>query len=129
MLRRLIVLNLILVALLVVGGMKLREDWKAFGPAHDVAHIQPKPQVFPPLAAGGASANADADWTEIPAKDPFSFDRNDVDIVVAEAPPKPVGPKPFLAGTMMIGKDRWALVAPQGKSTVPAKVGENVGDW
>jgi hypothetical protein len=130
MIRRLIILNLGLLTLLALGGVKIRRDWKAFGPAHDVSQIQPKPQTFPPLAAGGASGSTDADWTEIPSKDPFSFDRNDVDIVVAEAPPKPIGPKPFLAGTVIIGKDRWALVAPPlGRNTLPAKVGQTVGDW
>src|SRR4051794_18046288 len=107
MLRRLIILDLGLVVLLALGVGKLRRDWRAFDPAHDVTHIQPKPQVFPSLAAAGTSGSSDADWAEIPSKDPFSFDRNDVDIVVAEAPQKPLGPKPFLAGTMIIGKDRW----------------------
>src|SRR5262245_6685900 len=130
MLRRLIILNLGLLTLLALGAVKIRRDWKAFGPAHEVSQIQPKPHTFPPLTAGGAPVNTDADWTEIPSKDPFSFDRNDVDIVVAEAALKPTGPKPFLAGTMIIGKDRWALVAPAGgKNTAPAKVGEAVGDW
>ena len=139
MLRRLIVLDVALVALLVMGGMKVKKDWKAFWPAHDVAAIQPKPHTYPPIAASGPSvASAVVDWTEIPTRDPFSFDRNDVDIVIAvpvEAPPpKPQGPKPILFGTFTLGNESTALVAagtPGNKNlnSKPMKVGESIDGW
>ena len=137
MLRRIIVLDAALVALLVLGGMKIKKDWKAFGPAHDVAAIQPKPHVYPPIATNGPSgASAIVDWTEIPTRDPFSFDRNDVDIVIAvpvEAPPpKPQGPKPILFGTLILPNESTALVAAGGsgnKNSKSMKVGESIDGW
>jgi hypothetical protein len=133
MLRRLLILDAGLVVLIVLGGMKLTQDWRAFGPTHDVAGIQSRPQVFPALpSTTGANASETAAWTEIPTKDPFSFDRNDIDIVVAEAPPKPVGPKPVLFGVMVIGNDKTAFVAsgPTGnRNSRPMKVGEEIDGW
>jgi len=121
-----------LIVLLVFGVLKFRQDWKAFDPTHDVSAIQPTPQAFtalPVVPSGNAAGSGD--WTEIPTKNPFSFDRNDIDIVVAEAPPKPVGPKPVLFGIMVIGTDKTAFVAPGGgnRNSRPMKVGEVVDGW
>lgn len=136
MFRRLLLLDAALIALLVMGGMRVRKDWKAFEPAHDIAAIQPKPHAYPAITAGGTSATTtSADWTEIPSRDPFSFDRTDVDIVIAvpvEAPPpKPLGPKPILYGTFILGNEKTALVATGagGKGSKPMKVGDVIDGW
>ena len=128
---RLLILDAALIVLLILGGMKLKQDWLAFGPAHDIAAVQPKPQAFPSLPqAGVGGVAASGDWTEIPSKDPFSFDRNDIDIVIAEAAPKPVGPKPFLSGVIGIGSDWTALVSPAGnRNSKPMKLGETIDGW
>ena len=137
MLRRLLILDAALVALLVMGGMKLHKDWKAFGPTHDVASIKARPHAYPPIPVGGTTDSiANAEWTDIPSKDPFSFDRNDIDIVppaVVEAPPpKPLGPKPILFGTFILGNDRTAFLAsgPTGnRNSRPMKLGETIDGW
>ena len=134
MLRRILILDGALVALLVFGGVKLHQEWNAFGPLHDVAAIQARPQVFPSLAvsASAAPSAGPADWTEIPTRNPFSFDRSDIDIVVAEAPVRAVGPKPVLFGAIFLDKDnRVALVAPgpAGKNYRPMKLGDTIDGW
>jgi len=135
MTRRLIVLNAGLVVLLIAGTLKLRQDWRAFESTHQVGAVQPKPQSFPALPAGASpTAAPPSDWTEIPTKDAFSFDRNDVDVIASEpaAPPKPLGPKPILFGIMAVGADRTAFVAPGptgNRNSRPMRVGESVDGW
>lgn len=133
--KKILILNAVLVALLALGVVRLRAEWRAFGPAHDLASIQPQPQSFPPLAAAVVPGTAAADWTEIPTRNPFSFDRNDVDIVVApppEEPPKPLGPKPVFFGAIILDKNtKWALVAPgpSGKNYKEMKIGAVIDGW
>src|SRR5207302_5234563 len=84
-------------------------------------------------AVPGASVTAVApqDWTEISVKDPFSFDRNDVSYV-APKQTLPTQPKPVLFGTMSIGNEWIAMLAPAQSGTRtsrPVKVGESVDDW
>lgn len=126
--KKILALNLALLALLVLGGFKFRNDWREFDPAHDVAKIQPAPQTFPPLATPPAATAQAADWTDIPSRNMFSFDRSDIDIapVVEAEPPKPSGPKPVLIGTMIMGKSKTAFV---GKSAKAMEVGQEVDGW
>jgi hypothetical protein len=132
--RRLLILDAGLIVLLVLGVVKLRQDWNSFVSIHSVSSIQPKPQEFPSLpAAAPIRGESTADWTDIPSKDPFSFDRNDIDIVIAEATtPVPTGPKPILFGVLAIGTDRTAFVAagtPGNRNSRPMRVGESVDGW
>jgi len=135
MLRRIWILNLGLIALLVFGVLKFRQDWRAFAPMHDVQAIRSAPSTLPALpAAQKSGVVANASWTDIPTHDPFSFDRSDIAIVVAEAapPPKPLGPKPILFGTLILGPTRIALVSPNGtgnRSSRPMKIGETIDGW
>lgn len=129
--RRLIVLDVILVVLIALGGMRVRQDWRTFVATHDVAAIQPGAMTFPSLPNQANAQNApNSDWTEIPTKDPFSFDRNDVDIVPVVQVSRPAGPKPVLFGTMIIGNDKTAFISPPGNRTSrPMKVGETIEGW
>jgi hypothetical protein len=133
--KKILILDAVLVALLAWGVVRFRSEWKAFGPAHDLALIQPQPQSFPPLAAAVVPGTAAADWTEIPTRNPFSFDRNDIDIVVVpppEEPPKPLGPKPVFFGAIILDKNtKWALVAPgpAGKNYKEMKIGAVIDGW
>jgi hypothetical protein len=133
--KKILILDAVLVALLALGVVRFRSEWKAFGPAHDLALIQPQPQSFPPLAAAVVPGTAVVDWTEIPTRNPFSFDRNDIDIVVApppEEPPKPLGPRPVFFGAIILDKDtKWALVAPgpSGKNYKERKIGAVIDGW
>lgn len=134
MTRRLIVLDLALVSLLVAGIVKFRGDWLAFEPAHQVSAIQPKPETLPALPAAKAAAPVGAaDWTEIPTRNPFSFDRNDIAILAPPPePPKAVGPKPVLFGTMNLGQNWIAMLAsgqPNNRNSRPVRVGEIIDGW
>jgi hypothetical protein len=134
MLRKLLILDAALVSLLVIGGLKFRQDWRAFGPSHDLSLIQPGRLTLPTMPGTGVSGSQQSgDWTDIAARNPFSFDRTDIDIVVAEAPPpKPAGPKPILFGTMLIGKDRTAVVAPGANANGaarPMRLGDAIDGW
>jgi hypothetical protein len=133
MIRRLIILDAGLILLLVFGIAKFREDWLAFDPAHQVSAIQPKTESLPSLPAAGAAAAASGDWTEIPTHNPFSFDRNDIAILAPAAePPKPVGPRPVLFGTMLMGQGWTALLASgqtNNRNSRPYRVGESIDGW
>jgi len=134
MLKRILILDVGLLVLLVLAGVKLRRDWQAFDPAHDLALIQPAAQAFPALPVTAATGGAAADWTEIPARNVFSFDRSDIDIVAATPaePPKPSAPKPVLFGTIFLDKThQMALLAsgPSGRNYREMKVGEEIDGW
>jgi hypothetical protein len=139
MLRRLLLLNVLLVAVLIAGGLKIRRSWLEFQAAHRVESVQPEAEPARALPAMHASAPAGENWTEIVAKNPFSFDRNDIAILAPPPPPpaaavaaKPIAPKPFLFGTFGIGKTWQATLASgqQGnrKSKVMA-IGESIDGW
>jgi hypothetical protein len=135
--KKIIIIDAVLVALLALGVVRLQRDWKAFGPAHDLALLQPQPQSFPPLAAAVTPGTAGGDWTDIPKSNPFSFDRNDVDIVVeppvaAVEPPKPLGPRPVFFGSIILdNNNKFAMVAPgpSGRNYKEMKVGSVVDGW
>jgi hypothetical protein len=131
MLRRLLVLDLLLIAILIAGGMKVRRSWVDFKAVHRVDTVQAEPEAVGSIAAPAVSSAVLGDWTEIPTKNPFSFDRNDIGIVAPKEAPKAVSPKPILFGTMSVGKDWIALLAPGpgGRSSRPMKVGETMESW
>jgi hypothetical protein len=134
MMRRLLVLNLVLVAVLIAMAIRFYGDWKDFEATHQIAAIQAQSEA-PPTVAGVATSSAGTpeDWTDIPSHNPFSFDRTDIPIVEPAAPPKPPGTKPILFGTMTLGKDMLAMIAsgqPAGnRNYKPMKVGEIIDGW
>src|SRR5262245_8217499 len=134
MMRRLLVLNLVLVAVLIAMAIRLYDDWKNFEATHQIAAIQAQPEAVPTVAAvATGGAGTPEDWTDIPSHNPFSFDRTDIPILEPVAPPKPPGEKPILFGTMTLGKDMLAMVAsgqPAGnRNYKPMKVGEVIDGW
>ena len=133
MTRRILFLDAVLVTVLVIGVLKFREDWAAFESIRQVSAIQVQPEAFPVIPLNAASAASEtADWTEIATLNPFSFDRNDVAIMKAVPPPVPSGPKPILFGTMSLGADPIAMLAPGqagNRNYLPVKVGEVVDGW
>jgi hypothetical protein len=131
MLRRLLILDVLLLAILAAGGMKVRRSWIDFKAAHRVDSVQAEPETLSSISAPAISSAAMGDWTEIPTKNLFSFDRNDIAIVAPKEAPRPVSPKPILFGTMSVGKDWIALLAPGpgGRSSRPMKVGETMESW
>jgi hypothetical protein len=133
MFRQLILLNAILLALVVAGGLRLAHDMQAFSAEHRIDRIQPDSDKPLPKAIPSAAASPKQDWPDIAAHNPFSFDRNDVAIVVTpQAAQQPKRPKPILFGTMRLGKDPLAMLA-TGDSTTrssrPVYVGDVFDGW
>jgi hypothetical protein len=131
--RRLMLLNVILLAVVITGVVRLSEDIRAFSAAHRVDQIRPDSDKPLPKAIGAPAAAARQDWPDIAAHNPFSFDRNDVAIVVTPpAAQQPKRPKPLLFGTMMVGKDFLALLGPgdaPAKSSRAVHSGETFDGW
>lgn len=136
MMRRLLVLNVVLVVVLIAMAVRFYDDWINFEATHQIAAIQAEPEAVPTLAAAAtatAGARTPEDWTEIPSHNPFSFDRTDIPIVEPIAPPKPPGTKPILFGTISLGKEPLAMVAsgqPAGNRNYrPMRIGEVIDGW
>jgi hypothetical protein len=132
--RRIWLFNGAIAALLVWGVVKFIEGWKEFESTHQIALLETKPDTAgvrataTPAAAGPALNDA---WPEIASRNPFSFDRNEVDLVEAK-PPVAATPKPVLFGTLLLGNDRLALLGKAGatvRSGPPVKVGETFDGW
>src|SRR5690349_6094892 len=134
MVRRLLILNVVLVAVLIAMAVRLRNDWMNFEATHRIAAIQPESEAVPNVAsAGTANTGSTEDWTDIPSHNPFSFDRTDVPILEPAAPPKPPGMKPILFGTISLGKEPLAMVAsgqpPGNRNYRPMRIGEVIDGW
>ncbi|HLH30733.1 MAG TPA: hypothetical protein VKY31_05990 [Terriglobia bacterium] len=131
--RRLMFLNVTLLALVVAGAIRLRHDVTAFSASHRVDQIQPESDKSLPKPLEAANAFTKQEWPDIAAHDPFSFDRNDVAIVVtAQAAQQPKRPKPLLYGTMSFGKGLIAMLAPGDappRSSRPVHAGEVFDGW
>src|SRR5262249_27762002 len=110
---------------------RVRQIWKDFDSTHRTETIKPDKESVRSVPAATA-APAPENWTDISVKDPFSFDRNDI-AIVAPKQNAPVQPKPVLFGTMLVGKEWIAMLAPgQGATTRasrPVKIGESIGEW
>lgn len=133
MVRRLILLNAILLVLVVAGVFRLRHDMQAFAAEHRIDQIRPDSDKALPKAISSAAATAKQEWPDIAAHDPFSFDRNDVAIVIAgQGAQQPKRPKPILYGTMRLGKNPLAMLAAGDASSRfsrPVYVGEVFDGW
>lgn len=131
--RRILILNLALIALVSAGFVRLHNDYLAFEATHQPGAIQPQAESLPKVAVPPpAGASPPIDWTEIPTHNLYSFDRTDIAILEAPAPAVPPGAKPILFGTMALGDDRMAMVAsgkPGNRNYRPMKVGETIDGW
>jgi hypothetical protein len=133
MVRRLVLLNLLLAAIVVAGVVRLRRDMAIFSSDHQVSLITPASEKPLPKAADVLVLPAKQEWSEIATRNPFSFDRNDVPLVITPPTPlQPRRPKPILFGTMLLGSDRLAMLAvgdaPKSSSR-PVRVGETFDGW
>ncbi|HYR89050.1 MAG TPA: hypothetical protein VE422_33555 [Terriglobia bacterium] len=136
--RRLLILNLVLVAVLVAAAVRFHNSWIMFRATHEAGAIQPQAESLPRIVSTAVpNSAAPADWTDIPSRNPFSFDRTDIAILEPKAPPAPppvpLGPKPILFGTVNLGKDNTAVVAPGqpagNRNSKSMKVGEVIDGW
>jgi hypothetical protein len=129
--RRILILDSMLAALMVVGVFRVRHSWDEFEGTHRVQAVQAETEPARTVPGATTVAVVAEDWTDISIKNPFSFDRNDVPIV-APKQEVPTSPKPVLLGTMSVGNQWIAMLAPGqsgGRSSRPVKVGETMGDW
>jgi hypothetical protein len=134
MLKRLVVLNVLLGAVLIAIAVRIHNDWVNFEATHQIAAIQPEPEAVPKVAAAeSGNTGTPEDWTAIPSHNPFSFDRNDIAILEPAAPPKPPGVKPILFGTISLGKEPLAMVAsgqpPGNRNYRPLRIGDVIDGW
>lgn len=128
---RLLLLNLVLVALIAGAGWQLRQNGiesraraqQMFGRA-----FKPYPApVLPPFAV--APAVAAAGYLDVAEKVLFSKDRNPV-VVVEAAPVKPLPPLPFFHGLMDLGQGPTIILS--AKSGAPHRgyhLGEQIGEF
>ena len=127
--QRLLVINLLLAGLLAAGVLKVRRNWREFETSHRVEAIQAEPEAARTIPAISEALARPDDWTEIPTKNLFSFDRNDI-AIVAPKDVQQAGPKPLLFGTMSIGNESVAMLAPaQGRQSTAMKIGESINNW
>ncbi|HWQ53312.1 MAG TPA: hypothetical protein VN442_06485 [Bryobacteraceae bacterium] len=134
MTRRLLLLNLLLVALTALSAWQLRKEWEA-ARAREAATlgraIQPLPA--PPAAAPQASAPlTPSSYLEIAQKLLFSKDRNPVVVVETPAPPppKPMPPLPVFHGAMNLGEGPIAIISETPKNPHREfRPGEQVGPF
>lgn len=105
-------LRWLMIALLLVGaaglGSRLRSDWRAFRAKNDPAALKLRP--LPPVSAPEAAPARD--YTVVAQQNPFHPERNDA-LPPPPAPQArpPLGPPPLVYGSMILGQERFALMA------------------
>src|SRR5262245_53088133 len=126
--RRLILLNIFLVVVITAGIIRLRQNVVTFYAEHQVSRIQPASDKSLPSVAAMLVPQANHEWGEIATRNPFSFDRNDINLVITPpAAQQARRPKPILFGIMKVGTDQLAMLAPgdgAGRNSRPIRIGE-----
>jgi len=118
--------------LLLWGGFTFSKNWKTFAADHQVSLLKNSPDRVVLKAAAASAAPVTQAWTDIISRNPFSFDRNDIDIApVAPPAPRAAAPKPVLFGVADLGKGPVAMLGDQGGrgSSQSVKVGEKFKGW
>lgn len=129
--RRLLWINLALVAALAACGYLLRERWKeadrrqreilSANPAAPAKATEKNAAAEPPPRA--------ASYFEVAEKMLFSKDRNPAVAVEAPPPPKPMPPLPAAYGVMDIGSGPVAFLAAKGQAQRGYRAGETIGEF
>jgi hypothetical protein len=129
--RKLILLNVALLALAAAASWQLRARWLE-GKAQErkVLRQSVKPVVPPPPPAlEPPQAAKAAGYSEVAQKTLFSRDRNP-DVVVEVAPPKPVPEFPVAYGIMSLGGEASAILsAKSGERSRRYSAGDKVGEF
>src|SRR5262245_14575074 len=131
--RRLILLNIFLVAVITAGIVRLRHNVITFSAEHQVSRIQPASEKSLPSVAAMVVPAENHEWSEIATRNPISFDRNDVNLVITPAAAQQARlPKPILFGVMKVGTDELAMLAAgdgASRSSRPVRIGEVFDGW
>jgi len=109
--------NLLLFAGATGLGWKLAADWRAYAARNDPQAIKVRPLTLAP----GPRPLVSRDYSSIALQNPFYPDRNDVVALPNQA--RPLGPPPLFYGSVILGKDRFALLATEANPK-PQKVNE-----
>jgi len=117
--------------LLLWGGFTFSKNWKAFAAEHQVGLLKNSPDRVVVKGAAASAAPVAQAWTDIHSRNPFSFDRNDIDIApVAPPAPRAAPPKPVLFGVADLGKGPVAMLGePGSRTSSQLKVGEQFKGW
>jgi len=129
--RRLLILDLALLAALVAGIVQLRRSWNEFEATHRVETVQPEKEILKSPPTPPTLAVSAEDWTDIATRNPFSFDRSDMALVMPKQT-SPAQPRPVLFGTLSIGNEWMAMLAPGqtgSRGSRPYKVGGSIDNW
>jgi hypothetical protein len=134
--RKLIVLNVTLVAAMAFAGVQLRKEWKSAKEREAAAR---KPRITPPAVAPLAPLPQErpvspSQYVQVAQKDLFHPSR-DPNVVVeppppppAPPPPPPPPPLPVFHGTMVLGSGPIAILSVNsGAPHQATRVGERIG--
>jgi len=131
--RKLLLLNLVLVALTALAGWRLRQQYLAAQAREQAVLGRRVPAPAAPPAAKSAPAQplTAAGYIEIAQKMLFSKDRNPTVIVeAAPPPPKPMPPLPGLHGVMNFPDGPVAMLSEQGAARHRGvRIGESIGEF
>jgi hypothetical protein len=134
--RKILALNLALLALLGVLGWMLRAHWRETR-ARELATLSKaarKIEVLPPPSPAPPEAAVPANYLEVAQKTLFSKDRNPnviVEVVPPPAPPPevPTPPRPYYFGQMGLGPQPVALLSVEKGGQKGFHVGDEVGPF
>jgi hypothetical protein len=125
------IINVGLLALAVVLGIKLRGDWMGTKQQQKAVDAYEKSGATPTATAPNAAIASVPGADLITSNNLFSPDRNDVQAQIAEVKPAP--PDPLLLGSMNVGSGPMALMvdgaAQPGTPAHPVREGEMIGGY
>lgn len=128
--RPLTVLNVVLLGLIGLSVWSVVDGWQSFEESVAVEPLDAEPEAVPAFAVPQAQAVPDV--SVIGAANPFSVDRSSA-VAVPLAASTPTGPRPYLFGTIRIGEDHMAMMAPSSATNRneyrPYRLGQFVGGW
>src|SRR4051812_12117300 len=105
-------LRWITITLLVCGavalGWKLQADWRVYRAKNDPAALKLRPMSPPAALPGELPAH---DYAVVAQQNPFHPERNDAVPPPPQAAAVASGPPPLFYGSMILGKERFALMA------------------
>ena len=104
-------LRWLMIVLLLAGagglGHRLRAEWRQFRASNDPSAIKLRPTA--PLTEPAAAPTPD--YAVVAQQNPFHPERNDALPPPPPVAPAPTGPPPLVYGSMMLGKEHFALMA------------------
>jgi hypothetical protein len=134
--RKVLVLDLCLLALLGSLGWMLRARWLE-ARAHERATLSRAPrktQLLPPPAPPAPVPAVAADYLDVAAKTLFSKDRDPNVVIEAPPPPKPapeepIPPRPVYYGQMALGPEPVAILTVEKNTQKSYQAGDDVGPF